>query len=117
MNLEIINKIALGKKPIDFLHFEAVVEKTGSESKLVAVNILAGNKILTRIKTGIFLSIYEINQLDKLVYEIITSFISEAEEGHSTISKRENVKVKQPNKKQKEARANVAAGFFEQFNL
>jgi hypothetical protein len=117
MYLQTINKIALGKKPLEFLSYEAIVESQNNVSKLVSINILAGSKILTKIKANTILSLYEENQLDKLVFDIITSFIAQAEDHLSGSQTQHNAKPFKPTKKQKEARAEAASSLFDHFNL
>lgn len=117
MNQLTFNKIALGKKLIDFIYYEAIIEKSENESKLIAVNVLANGKILTKIKTNISLSEYELGHLDRLIIEIISSFISDSENNSSTCSKQESFYATKPSNKQKEARNHVAQDLFNQFNL
>lgn len=112
-----IQKISLGKKPIMFLDYEAVIENSNNIQQLVSVNIILNGKILTKIKTNVSLQNRTNEHLEKLIIETIAAFVSQSVVNEVDIIDDSKFRIRKSDNQQNNARQHAAQQIFTDFNL
>ncbi len=112
-----INAISLGKKPLSFLDYEAVITPGKQANSLSSVNILFQGRILVKIKVDITLDQTNLTNIEKLIKQTITDYINGKETGlGGNVSTHTNPAAK-TTKKQAKAKEKAANDLFTMFNL
>jgi hypothetical protein len=118
MNTEMISKIAFGKKPLNFIDYEVVIQNKGTSQVLTSINLLFKGKILTKIKTFIPINSDHKNDLEEHVKCVINNFIVQGSlETPATKSTDQSYQSHRKDKAQSAAQCSVANTLFSDYNL
>ena len=112
-----INAIALGKKQMCFLDYEAVITPGNEYNTLTSVNIVREGKILVKIKTDIPLEYINTLKLEPVIEQIIVDYLTGKETGAFQPDKSNFTVNKKTSKKQGKARTKAANDLFNILNL
>jgi hypothetical protein len=118
METNTIAKIALGKKPLNFIDYEVVIETRDSKKVLIAINLTCKGSLLTKIKTCQLIQETDKRNLFEISEALIKDFLTH---GACTLNDAKNVSskpVKSSGRKcSTQAKQHTAESLFQNYNL